>query len=1522
MLSSAALRKSAREKAFLALQFPIYGVDLSFQESLSAAAFFRHGLYDESFEKDSCGIGLVANPAQPPSHLIIEQGLEILKNLAHRSALGADGRTSDGAGLLVQIPDEFFRQELRQLLGHDPLPAAGKYAVAQIFSPWSATQADLSPNFWCEEFSQKAQELGLKVIAQRPVPVRSEILGPQAREIEPQVVQIFLRTEGRLNGSLAQKLYQLRTWAEKKFRLTSGCRDMVTGQTLRQFYICSLSTETIVYKGLMEPKNVASYFLDLQNPLFSSSFAMVHSRFSTNTLPAWELAQPFRYSCHNGEINTIRGNREWMRARGFSLTEGRSDSNSFDEALEILMLQGRSLVEAMMMMIPEPWEKSPLLAQRVREFYAYQALRMQPWDGPAALCFSRGSQVGLCLDRNGLRPCRYQILQDGTLIAGSEAGALEVPQEKVLSKGQLAPGRILIVDFESGKIDLQNETKMKVVKSGPFSSWNERERFVPFVGSAEFPRLKDFWPRLLRFGFHYDEILQVLLPLFQDKEEALSSMGYDTPLPLLSDRPQLLTNYFRQQFAQVTNPPIDPIREKEVMSLTIFLGARASLENLESDGKKRWRLESPLLFSEEMDSLLRSSTLQVKHIDATFNLHNKGDGLGERLYQLCFEAEENVRQGAEVLLLSDRLAGDRRAALPSLLLVSAVHHHLIRKNLRVGVSLVAETGEAREPHQFACLLSFGADAVHPYLIENLAQQLQLENILSLPPTKAMDHYRLAIAKGLLKILSKLGISTLQSYIGTQAFEILGLSNELVDKYFPGTISRLGGLNLSTLVEEVRRRWQRPESLVRLPCSLADLPSQGDVHYRAEGEFHQWNPATLSLLQGATRGNDFLSFKKFSEEVRKGERFSLRGHLQISSQGAIALDEVETASEIVKRFTTGAMSLGALSLEAHETLALAMNRIGAKSNSGEGGEDVKRFLPLENGDSKNSAIKQVASGRFGVTTHYLVNAQELQIKMAQGAKPGEGGQLSGHKVDSEIARIRHSIPGVTLISPPPHHDIYSIEDLAQLIFDLRAVNPTARLSVKLVSKAGVGMIAAGVAKAQAQKILISGDGGGTGASALSSIRHAGVPWELGLAETHQTLLLNGLRTKVRLEADGQLRTGRDVAIAALLGADEFGFSTAPLVVEGCLMMRKCHLNTCPVGIATQDPELRQKFRGQAEHVINYFFFVAEELREIMAQAGVRKVAEFVGRSDLLHWRAPQDHWKAYSLDLSALMARSAPLVAKSFAELQPLSFENKNFISDHSIAVKNTDRAVGTALSGDIARQWGAGGLPAQSISFSVHGSVGQSFGAFLMQGICADLTGEANDYVGKGLSGGRIVIRPDPQFQSAAQNSSIVGNTCLYGATSGEAFIAGQAGERFAVRNSGAHVVVEGVGNHACEYMTGGQVAILGPTGKNFAAGMSGGLAFVYDEDQTFRSRCNLDMVAVEDLSGPEDQINLHSLLQRHQKETGSERAKAILASWAEEKMNFVKVVPHENRKILEMKPQVLSHDEADILNLEPVLLQ
>lgn len=1493
-------------------------------------------MYDESFERDSCGIGLIVNAHVSAQHSIVRQGLQMLSRLAHRSALGADGKTSDGAGMLLQIPDQFFREEFSRI-GIGFLPPPGEYAVAQIFAPQGFFSEP--ENRWALE--SHAQALGLKTLAWRRVPVCSDVLGVQARGTEPETYQIFFSLE----GVREKELFLLRRWAENKFRRFSSCRDPETGETLSQFYVCSLSTRTIVYKGLMQPKDLALYYPELSNESVCSQFAMVHSRFSTNTLPAWELAQPFRYCCHNGEINTIRGNRQWMKAReneflealqwksadlGSSLlTENRSDSTSFDEAFELLSLTGSSPVQAMMTLIPEPWETDQEMSQELRDFYAYHSLRMEPWDGPAAFCFTDGQDIGVCLDRNGLRPCRYEVLHDGTLIAGSEVGALDIPAEHVQIKGRLGPGQMVRVSLKTGGLDLDNRSKQEMAKRRAYNLVVQKETLKPQLPQKTHGLLgttQSVWASLGRFGYHYDEILQVLLPMFVHQEEATSSMGSDTPLAVLSERPQLLTNYFRQLFAQVTNPPIDPIREKSVMSLTTPIGARASpfssINERLGDGKKRWILDHPFLNKEQMSCLLswthEPQTEHLKTVLLASHFDLQKNDLEKTLDSLCLKAEQAAQSGCEVLIISDRYSSRDLAALPPLLVVSALHSHLIKKQLRMRLSLVVDSGEVRDVHQMACLISFGADAIYPALMESLCQELYAGDYFPEPLScaDALENYYSGLKKGLLKILSKLGISTLQSYRGAQTFEILGLHQELVERYFPGTVSRIGGLKIAELAEEIRRRWQQDchqdyhQNIGPGFSGLSDLPSAGDIHYRVSGEYHQWNPETIAKLQLATKNNNKNTFREFSESVKASETCTLRGHLRFRKDlKPIPLSEVESASEIVKRFTTGAMSLGALSAEAHETLAIAMNRIGGKSNSGEGGEDSVRFVRMSNGDSKNSAIKQIASARFGVTAEYLNSAQEIQIKMAQGAKPGEGGQLPGRKVDREIARLRHSTPGVTLISPPPHHDIYSIEDLAQLIYDLKSANPRARVSVKLVSEAGVGTIAVGVAKALAQKILISGDGGGTGASPLSSIRHAGLPWEMGLAETHQSLVINGLRQRVKVEVDGQMRTGLDVARAAALGADEFGFATAPLIVEGCVMMRKCHLNTCPVGVATQDPELRKKFAGQPEHVINYFFFVAEELREILSSLGISKVQDLVGRRDLLEFVPSVRHWKAHHLDLTALLKRTEPKVFPSHQEVESYNHFDESLLGDFSetpVKIQNTDRAVGTWLSGEMIRRAASSNHPYLPQSLTFHGTAGQSFGAFLSSGMSLRLFGEANDYVGKGLCGGRLILRFDPQFQGDASKSVIAGNTCLYGATSGQAFISGVVGERFAVRNSGATAVVEGVGDHGCEYMTGGRVVILGGIGKNFAAGMSGGLVFLFDEKNQRALRCNTASVEIESLS-IEEEAEVLDLIRQHVQETESKKGQWLLAHWSLQRKYFKKVIPTEYKAILR-KPVAEAH--------------
>ncbi len=1571
----------------------------------------QHGLYDFNDEKDACGIGFICSPKKAPSHEIVQNALRILKNLSHRSAKGADGLTGDGAGLLMQIPHEFFRTQD----GLSSLPEFGEYAVGSLFFA-----KDHSLRLEQEyRFSLLAESLGMKTMAWRTVPTNPKVLGAQAAELEPTLRQVFLVRNPIFSGLFdwQSSLFVLRRMAEKQFRMQQG-RDLRTGAPITQFYIASLSTQTIVYKGLVLPESLGEFFSDLRNDLVKSQMALVHSRFSTNTLPAWELAHPFRQLCHNGEINTIRGNLKWMKAREPEITQnwskkwnqaatnfqplvasGQSDSQSLDNVVEILCREGFELPEALMIMVPEAWEKDLSMHQELRDFYAYYASRMEPWDGPAAICFTDGKWVGARLDRNGLRPCRYTILQDQTIILSSETGVLDLPVDQVLKRGRLSPGEMLAVDMTTGEIFENTSIKNKFAAQKNYGKLKESEQSslatIEKQVDAEFEslaskevnsstsdqnsRYDEFHKRmqqLLQFGFSRDELRAVVLPMFLGGEEPSSSMGNDTPLAVLSDRPQLLFNYFRQMFAQVTNPPIDPIREEMVMSLSSVIGARSSLVGAKPEGHSRIWLEHPVLTKERWLALQNGSRkifgAAPSILSATWSRSSSVGPIGTKglsqseletaLDHLCEQAAQAVRSGARVIVIADWfekakepvLLNKNSFAIPSLLALSAVHQHLVHCGLRLQASLVVATGEARDVHHFACLIGYGADAVYPYLLGDLFCALQESG--EIPKdfgfAKAELNFGKAINKGLLKVMSKMGISTLQSYCGAQIFEVIGLSSSVVQKYFGGTASKLEGMGIAEIENEIESRHQLANEAMRRIADSSDLkeqvgwsslaslsllPVSGKIHFRSQGESHQWTPHAIASLQNATKTNSAKTYQEFSDEVTRNSRQTLRGLLSFKkTRSPIALDEVEPATEIMRRFTTGAMSFGALSQEAHETLAIAMNRIGAKSNSGEGGEGAERFQTLPSGDSKNSKIKQVASARFGVTAHYLANAQELQIKIAQGAKPGEGGQLPGHKVDATIARLRHSTPGVTLISPPPHHDIYSIEDLSQVIFDLKNSNPQAAVSVKLVAEAGVGTIAAGVAKAHAEKIVIAGDSGGTGASPLSSILYAGSPWEMGLAEAHQTLVLNGLRGRVRLETDGQLKTGRDVAIAAMLGAEEFGFSTAPLIVEGCIMMRKCHLNTCPVGVATQDPVLRARFNGQPEHVIRYFHFVAEELRKIMSELGYTKLQDMIGRTDELEFCPNEkDHSaKTRSLDLSRLLTRVESLIPGHPTELhwngrlelgdanqqirecldrslldscEPALAEKASVTLN--VQVKNTDRAFGTLISSQIAKRHGAKGLESNQISLFAKGAVGQSMGAFLVKGVQIHLEGEANDYVGKGLSGGRIVVHPPHEARFHSHESMIVGNTCLYGATSGEVYFAGRAGERFAVRNSGASAVVEGTGDHACEYMTGGKVIILGETGKNFAAGMSGGLAYVYDPTLKLEARCNLSSIDIEEISHASDFSFLKQQIEQHFVLTQSLRAKEILQNWPSSALGFRLVIPKDYRSILQSQRMVNAMD-------------
>jgi glutamate synthase (NADPH/NADH) large chain/glutamate synthase (ferredoxin) len=1505
----------------------------------------RQGLYDPRFEKDACGIGFVAQIQGRKSRGIIEQGLEILRNLSHRGAQGCDPCTGDGAGILIQVPHAHFEGAASR--AGFRLPEAGRYGVANVFLP-----PDEGARRYCEGvFAETVAASRARLIGWRDVPVASEAIGERARETEPVIRQLFVERGAEDEAAFERQLYVIRKLAENRIRETAP-------EARRHFCVPSFSARTIVYKGLLLPSQVAAYYKDLNDPAMTSALALVHSRFSTNTFPTWPLAHPYRYLCHNGEINTVKGNVNWMRARQGRLGsplfgdrlkdlfpivhEDQSDSACLDNALEFLLMGGRSLPHAMMMLIPEPWVANPEMDLDRRGFYEYHSAMMEPWDGPAAVCFTDGRLIGATLDRNGLRPCRYQVTDDDVVVCASEAGVLPADPARIRAKGRLQPGRMFLVDTVQGRIIDDEEVKSSIARAKPYRSWVVQDRFsldeLPEPFNIPQPDRATLRQRQRAFGYTSEELKMVLTPMAVTGEEPVSSMGNDTPLAVLSERPQLLFKYFKQLFAQVTNPPIDPIREHLVMSLVTSIGPRPNLLREEPGRSRRIRVQQPILTNGDLEKIREIGDPRFKNrtLPMLFKAAQGPEGLRAGILDLCRQASRAIRDGCNFLILSDRGVNDEWAPIPSLLAVSAVHHHLVRKSTRAEVALILETGEPRDVHHFAALIGYGAGSINPYLVFETLTDLDREGRLpeGVDSPTAHGKYIKAVNKGLLKILSKMGISTVQSYCGAQIFEAVGLGPELIDRFFTGTPSRIGGIGLKELGEETLRRHRRayePGPTSRPAPSRPPLDPGGEIHYRVQGERHAWNPETIARLQIAARSNDARTYAEFARLANESAEtaMTLRGLLDFDfSAPAVPLAEVEPASEIVKRFTTGAMSLGALGREAHETLAVAMNRIGGRSNSGEGGEDPERYVPLPNGDSPSSAIKQVASARFGVTTHYLVNARELQIKMAQGAKPGEGGQLPGHKVDDYIARLRYSTPGVSLISPPPHHDIYSIEDLAQLIFDLKNANPRADVSVKLVSEVGVGTVAAGVAKAHADKVLISGDSGGTGASPLSSIKHAGVPWELGLAETHQTLVLNGLRGRIRVETDGQLKTGRDVIVAALLGAEEYGFATAPLIVEGCVMMRKCHLNTCPVGVATQDPELRKKFAGKPEHVVNYFFLVAEEARAMMARLGFRRIDELVGRVDRLRAQRAISHWKSAGLDLAPLLTKpeAGPGVATRCVEKQDHGLAG---VLDHQLlkaaapafergepitverGIRNTDRAAGTMLSGELVRVRGPEGLPPDTITVRFRGSAGQSFGAFLARGITLRLEGESNDYLGKGLSGGKLVVVPPAGQRLAPDRTILVGNTSLYGATGGEVYLNGMAGERFAVRNSGAVAVVEGAGDHGCEYMTGGTVVVLGETGRNFAAGMSGGVAYVLNESGRFEARCNMGMVELERRLAASDERALRGLVEAHARETGSPKARAILAAWAETLPKFLKVMPTDYKRVLEERREAAARLRA-----------
>ena len=1494
----------------------------------------RQGLYDPQHEKDSCGIGFVVNIKGKKSHDIVRKGLQVLENLTHRGAQGADSHTGDGAGILLQIPHEF----LKRVAGDTGvvLPEVGEYGVGQLFLPPTTDSRRL-----CEKvFTEIIAEEGLRLLGWRDVPVKSDQIGALARTTEPFMRQVFIARDAFNETQFERKLYVVRKRVEK-----AVAESAIQGR--EHFYVPSLSANTIVYKGLLLPHQMAAYYQDLTDERMVSALALVHSRFSTNTFPTWPRAHPYRYVCHNGEINTLKGNVNWMKARQGRLhselfgkdmeklfpivSEDQSDSACLDNALEFLLLGGRSLPHAMMMLIPEPWVANPQMDLDRRGFYQYHAAMMEPWDGPAAVCFTDGKLIGATLDRNGLRPCRYHVTTDGLVVLASEAGVLPADAKDIRMKGRLQPGRMFLVDTVQGRIIDDEEIKAGIVGRKPYRSWVTQygvsldELPDPLnVPQPDHPTIRQ---RQQAFGYTVEELKMVITPMIVTGEEAISSMGTDTPLAVLSDRPQLLFKYFKQLFAQVTNPPIDPIREQLVMSLVTNIGPKPNLMDESPESCRRIKVQQPILTNADLQKIrgISDPHFKSKTLRMLFRVAEGPDGLGEAVDDLCKQASHAIKEGYKFLILSDRGVNEEWAPIPSLVGISAVHHHLVRECTRTEVGLILETGEPRDVHQFACLIGYGAGTINPYLVFESLVDMERDNYLpeGLDAQTAEGKFIKAINKGLLKIFSKMGISTVQSYCGAQIFEAIGLNRELIDRYFTGTPSRVEGVGIRELGEEALRRHR----VAYEPAAIRQLDFGGEIHYRIQGEHHNWNPETIYKLQHASRSNDPKTYAEFAQVVNdEGKRRSnLRGLLDFKfDPQPIPIEEVESAKEIVKRFNTGAMSFGSISKEAHETLAIAMNRLGGKSNTGEGGEDPERFRPLPNGDSKNSYIKQVASARFGVTAHYLVNARELQIKMAQGAKPGEGGQLPGHKVDENIARFRYATPGVQLISPPPHHDIYSIEDLAQLIFDLKNSNPDAGVSVKLVSEVGVGTVAAGVAKAHADKVLISGDSGGTGASPLSSIKYAGIPWELGLAETHQTLVLNDLRGRIRVETDGQMKTGRDVVIATLLGAEEYGFATAPLIVEGCIMMRKCHLNTCPVGIATQDPELRKKFNGKPEHIVNYLFFVAEEARQLMAKLGFRTINEMVGRVDKLKITKAVDHWKAKGLDLTPLLTAPdvsvdvprycvqkqdhglADILDNKLVELCQAAIEVGEKVKVE-LPIRNINRTTGTVLSSKVAKKYGPEGLPEDTILIKFSGSAGQSFGAFLAKGITLTLEGESNDYIGKGLSGGKIIVFPPKNILYSPEETILIGNTSLYGATQGEAYFYGMAGERFAVRNSGAQTVVEGTGDHGCEYMTGGVVVVLGMTGRNFAAGMSGGVAFVLDETGTFQSRCNTGMVELETLTTKEDKQLLHGLLTKHFMYTGSRKAKQVLDAFEATVPKFVKVMPVDYKRVIEERKRKAS---------------
>ncbi len=1498
----------------------------------------NQGLYNPAFEHDACGIGFVASIKGYKSHQHISDALTVLERMEHRGACGCEDNTGDGAGIMIQVPHEFFFEECLKLGVH--LPSFGKYGVGVLFFP-----KEIKLREECRDiFNRTAEKLGLEILTYRKVPVNPDGIGPTALSVEPEMEHVFVASPDHITNpdEFERKLFVLRNHATHLINSTVK-KDAIG------FYIASLSYKTVVYKGQLTSGQVRGYFPDLNNKRVVSAFGLVHSRFATNTFPSWKLAQPFRFIAHNGEINTLQGNLNWLKSseHGFTspnfskeememllpiVTSGQSDSACLDNMIELLAMTGRSLPHVMMMLIPEAWDGNDHMDPVKKAFYEYHASIMEPWDGPASISFTDGKIIGATLDRNGLRPSRYCITTDDRVVMASESGVLWIDPKTIVKQGRLHPGKMFVVDMEQGRIISDDELKATICSQKPYADWLNQNK----IRLEELPEPRVAFTHLSdesihkyqkAFGYSTEDIDSIIKPMAIDGKEPIGSMGTDTPLAVLSDQPQHLSSYFKQLFAQVTNPPIDPIRERMVMSLAAFVGNNGNLLEEDPMHCHTVALKHPVLTSTDLEKIRSIDTgiFQAKTLQTYFRADGKPGSLKAGLERLCRYAEDAVHDGFEVLILCDRAVDSDHAAIPSLLATAAVHHHLIRKGLRGQVGIVVEAGDVWEVHHFACLIAFGATAINPYLalasIRNMKVNGSLETDLEWEVLR--KNYVKAVCDGLLKVFSKMGISTLQSYQGAQILEILGLNQEVVDKYFTGATSRIQGIGLEEIAKEALVKHYFAFSKKDIPVDR--LPVGGVYQWKRKGEFHLFNPTTIHLLQYATKMNDYATFKKYSKHVNdQSERAAtLRSLFDFKrNRPAITLDEVEPAESIYKRFATGAMSFGSISWEAHTTLAIAMNRLGGKSNTGEGGEDERRYDLLPNGDSMRSAIKQVASARFGVTSLYLTEADELQIKMAQGAKPGEGGQLPGHKVDDWIGKTRHSTPGVGLISPPPHHDIYSIEDLAQLIFDLKNANRAARINVKLVSKAGVGTIAAGVTKAKADVVLISGHDGGTGASPVSSIKHAGLPWELGLAEAHQTLVKNKLRSRVVVQADGQMKTGRDIAIAALLGAEEWGVATAALVVEGCIMMRKCHLNTCPVGVATQDPELRKRFTGNADHVVNFFRFMVQELREIMAELGFRTVNEMVGQVDCLQMRENINHWKFSKLDLSPILyIEPASAVTglycteeqdhgiadvldwKLLAAAKP-ALENQEKVTA-SFEIKNTDRTAGTILSNEITKKYRADGLPADTIHFKFTGTAGQSFGAFNTKGITLELEGDANDYFGKGLSGARLIVYPSKYATYTPEENIIIGNVAFYGATDGEAFIRGKAGERFAVRNSGARVVVESVGDHGCEYMTGGRVVILGDTGRNFAAGMSGGIAYVYDVKGKFAGNCNKEMVDLDPV-GEEDIAELKQMISKHYEYTGSTVAKFVLDDFENQLHHFVKVFPSDYKKVLQKSAQTI----------------